>query len=173
MAASQRLQIIIESKPWGEIKGLKKRLEQAAALTLAVLPERLLPAASRAQLTLLLTTARAVQVLNRDYRGVDKPTNVLSFPQLERRALLKEKGGQEPLYVGDIAVAYQVVVKESKAEGKLPLDHVTHLLIHGILHLFGYDHDTLHRAQRMEKIEREVMATLGLLDPYAAMDDAD
>ncbi|MFA6279311.1 MAG: rRNA maturation RNase YbeY [Bdellovibrionales bacterium] len=173
MAVSERLHLIIESKPWGEIKGLKKRLEQATALTLAVLPERLLPAASRAQLTLLLTTAHAVQVLNRDYRGVDKPTNVLSFPQLERRALLKEQAGQDPLYVGDIAVAYQVVLKEAKAEGKLPLDHLTHLLIHGILHLFGYDHDTPRRAQLMEKIEREVMATLGLLDPYAAMDDDD
>lgn len=166
--------VIIEIKGagWKKIKGLEKRLAQASELTLATMPVALLPAARRAQATLLLTSDKAVQTLNHDYRGKDKPTNVLSFPQFERADLAKVgKTGLGNIYVGDIAVAYQTVVKEAKAEKKELLDHVTHLLIHGLLHLFGYDHDTDARASRMEKMEKEIMATLGLPDPYAPLED--
>ncbi len=157
----------IASVPWKKVRGLTKRLNAAAALTLSCLPDDLLPAARGAEATLLLTTDKAVQTLNRDYRGKDKPTNVLSFPQFERRELVKlGKKGVGGLYVGDIAVAYQFTAKEAKAEGKLLSDHVTHLMIHGLLHLFGYDHLTSRQAARMERLEKEIMATLGLPDPY-------
>lgn len=157
----------IASVPWKKVRGLTKRLETAAALTLSCLSADLLPVARGAEATLLLTTDKAVQTLNRDYRGKDKPTNVLSFPQFERRELVKlGKQGAEGLYVGDIAVAYQFTAKEAKAEGKPLLDHVTHLMIHGLLHLFGYDHLTPAQAARMERLEKEIMATLGLPDPY-------
>ncbi len=169
MAQRFRLHIDICNEPWRQIRGLKKRLESATALTLASLPAALLPAAKGAEVTLMLTTNAAVRALNHDYRGVDKPTNVLSFPQFERRDLIKAGKTGEPVYVGDIAVAYQVVVKEAKSEDKVLLDHVTHLLIHGLLHLFGYDHDTASKARPMEKLEREIMATLGLPDPYAPL----
>jgi len=163
------LQIEVASVSWGKVKGLQKRLAHAAELTFASLPETLLPAAKLAEMTLLLTTDKAVQTLNHDYRGMDKPTNVLSFPHYERRELIKLGKQAQPIYAGDIAVAYQYVVKEAKAEQKVLLDHVTHLVIHGILHLFGYDHDTDSRAARMEKMERELMASMGLLDPYAPL----
>ena len=171
MAKKSHLHIEFASVSWGKVKGLQKRLNQATELTLASLPEALIPAARVAEMTLLLTTDKAVQTLNHDYRGMNKPTNVLSFPHFERRELTKMAKLGLPLYVGDIAVAYQYVVKEAKAEQKMLLDHVTHLVIHGILHLFGYDHDTDARAARMEKMERELMASLGLLDPYAPVQE--
>ncbi|MDX9689595.1 MAG: rRNA maturation RNase YbeY [Proteobacteria bacterium] len=163
--------LTVASVPWSRITGLEKRLQAAAALTLAVLPEALLPVARQAEANVLLTTDRAVQRLNRDFRGKDKPTNVLSFPQFEARdlmALAKKRNfnDKNPICVGDIAIAYGTVAKEAKAEGKTILDHATHLTIHGLLHLFGYDHDTLVRANKMEKVEKEVMASLGLPDPY-------
>jgi probable rRNA maturation factor len=165
------LMIEIQAAGWETLKGLEKRLNEAALLTLSVLPQTLLPSAARAQMTLLLTSDKKVQALNRDFRGKDKPTNVLSFPQFDRKELFKagKEGGlaaKTPLYVGDIAVAYGTVLKEAKAAGKPVTDHLTHLLIHGLLHLFGYDHDTDSKATRMERLEKEVMATLGLPDPY-------
>lgn len=173
MAKISHLIIEQEGLGWAQVKGLKKRLQTATELTLASLPENLIPTARAAQVTVLLTTDRRVQSLNRDYRGIDKPTNVLSFPQYESKDLIKVGrkvvGG---LYVGDIAVAYQYVVREAKADGKQLLDHVTHLVIHGLLHLFGYDHDTDRRASRMEKMEKEIMASMGLLDPYAPIDES-
>lgn len=164
------LNLDLAAAPWRKVRGLEARLKGAAELALASLPEALLPAARGAELTVLLTTDRSVQTLNHDYRGKNKPTNVLSFPQFERRELVKlGKGGADGLYVGDIAIAYAFTAKEAKAEGKLLLDHVTHLMIHGILHLFGYDHLTPGQAARMEKLERVLMASLGLPDPYAPL----
>ncbi|MDD3181435.1 MAG: rRNA maturation RNase YbeY [Alphaproteobacteria bacterium] len=166
------LQIEINAQGWGKVPGLKRRLEQATALTLATLPATLLPAATKAQATLLLTTDGAVHKLNREFRNTDKTTNVLSFPQFERTELVKAARCIGDIYVGDIAVAYGTVVKEAKAEGKSVLDHLTHLLIHGLLHLFGYDHDTDSKATRMERLEKDIMATLGLPDPYVMIETA-
>ncbi len=160
------LHIETQTKSWGKVKGLEKRLQAAAELTLAALPSTLAPAAAKAQATLLLTTDAAVQKLNKEFRGKDKATNVLSFPQFDRKDLSKMARCIGDIYVGDIAVAYGTVVKEAKAEGKSELDHLTHLLIHGLLHLFGYDHDTNSKASQMERLEKQIMATLGLPDPY-------
>lgn len=177
MKKKDHLIIEVEGVSWSKLTGLQARLQAAARLTLACLPASLIALAPATQASVLLTSDKAVHVLNRDYRGVDKPTNVLSFPQFERPALLKRskkpfaKG--EELYAGDIAVAYGTVLKESKAERKEPLDHVTHLVVHGLLHLFGFDHDTDGRAARMEKLERQIMATLGLPDPYAPLEELD
>jgi len=162
-----RLHIEMASVPWKKIRGLTPRLKRAAALTLASLPVSLLPAARGAELTLLLTTDKAVQTLNLDFRGKDAPTNVLSFPAFERQDLVKIGKKEETLYVGDLAMAYHFTAKEAKVQHKDLLDHVTHLMIHGILHLFGYDHITSGQAARMEKLEKELMASMGLLDPYA------
>lgn len=168
-----RLEIDIASKPWEKVDGLHERLAAATELTLSVLPDTLLAVARFAQMTLLLTTDKAVQNLNRDLRGFDKPTNVLSFPQFERKDIVKLgkqdlQEGQE-IYVGDLAVAYDTTRKEARMEQKELLDHLTHLVIHGILHVFGFDHDTDAKAARMEKLEKEIMATLGLPDPYAEL----
>jgi probable rRNA maturation factor len=140
-------------------------------VALATLPSSLSKAAALGQMTVLLTHDREVQALNLDFRGKDKPTNVLSFPGFERPDLLRAARAGAPLYAGDIAVAYAFTSREAKAEGKKLLDHVTHLTIHGILHLYGYDHDTPARARVMEKLEKQIMATLGLPDPYAPISE--
>lgn len=159
------LHIQIDDKRWYKIPKLKSRMEQAAAETLAQLPKNLQRPCS---LTLLLGTDKMIRTLNRDFRGLDKPTNVLSFPQFGEEKELKSASRTEPLYVGDIAIAYQYMVDESKKYNKILINHLTHLMIHGILHLFGYDHLGDIDAQRMERLEKKIMRRLGLPDPYIA-----
>lgn len=164
------LHLEIAAATWSRLQGLEQRLQEAAGITLASLPKSLKPVAKRGQFTVLLTSDAAVRRLNRDFRGKDKPTNVLSFPHFTRGQLVKMGKGPLPkggVYVGDIAVAYQYTASEAKEEGKLLLDHLTHLVLHGILHIFGYNHETDATAARMERLETKLMAELGLADPYA------
>jgi probable rRNA maturation factor len=115
--------------------------------------------------SLLFTNDAAVQVLNRDWRGKDKPTNVLSFP-----------AGDSPVeteveFLGDIALALETVAAEAADEGKTFEHHTTHLLVHGFLHLCGYDHETGDDdAEEMETLERAILARLAIADPYAVND---
>ncbi|MCL2468887.1 MAG: rRNA maturation RNase YbeY [Alphaproteobacteria bacterium] len=167
MRTSPLLCLEIELASWHTLKALAKTLKAARLAVQDALPVSLQPIAQKAQVTLLLTSDKKIRALNKAYRGVDKATNVLSFPQYERKDLpAAARLSPDVLYLGDIAATWGVVIKESKAEGKMPLHHVTHLFIHGLLHLWGYDHDTPARASRMEKMERQIMKTLDLPDPY-------
>ena len=103
-------------------------------------------------------TTRRCSRLNRDFRGKDKPTNVLSFP-----APANPEG-----HLGDIAIAYGVTAREAETAGKSLADHATHLAVHGVLHLLGYDHETDAEAEVMEPLEDAILAELGIADPYAA-----
>ncbi len=123
-------------------------------------------AAPGAEVSVLFCDDGAIRALNRDWRGVDKPTNVLSFPAGGPAA----PGGPAPL--GDIAVAFETVRREAGAEGKTVSAHLTHLLVHGFLHLLNHDHDTDHAAAAMEALEARVLARLGLPDPYAGSEPA-
>ncbi len=114
------------------------------------------------ELSIVLTSDAAVQELNRDYRGKDHPTNVLSFPGYEDASLLP---GQ-PLALGDIILAYETLDNEAKAQGKTFRQHLAHLLIHGFLHLLGYTHETDSDAQLMESMETNIMKRAGFPDPY-------
>ena len=98
--------------------------------------------------------------LNRDYRGRDYATNVLSFPYEEAR------GERSPM-LGDLAICPAVVAREAREQGKALRDHFAHLTVHGTLHLVGYDHENERDAVHMEAIERKVLAGLGIADPYA------
>ena len=109
---------------------------------------------SAPKVTVLLTDDVRVRTLNREFRGKDKPTNVLSFP------------GAEPPYLGDIAIAYQTVVKEARAQAKSFAAHAAHLTVHGILHLLDYDHEGDAAAKIMETLEIQILAKLGMSDPY-------
>ena len=108
-----------------------------------------------------------IRELNRDYRGKDKATNVLSFPMMDPDEL---EGpfipGIEQL-LGDIVIAYETTVREAEEQNKLLAAHVTHLIVHGTLHLLGYDHEDDTDAETMESLERSILATIGLPDPYA------
>ncbi|MDP9127859.1 MAG: rRNA maturation RNase YbeY [Pseudomonadota bacterium] len=159
-----KIDIQIELKGWRKIPRLKARLDAAARTTMALLPQyRSMPLA----VTLLLTGNAAIQRLNRDFRGLDKPTNILSFPQYEPAQLPKKSKAPEPVFIGDLAMAYQYMVGEAKKDNKILIDHIVHLFIHGILHLFGYHHASASAAARMEGLEKKVMAELGLPNPYA------
>lgn len=96
--------------------------------------------------------------LNREWRGFDKPTNVLSFPAADM--------GHPEAPLGDIALSFETCTRESTEEGKRLEDHVTHLVIHGVLHLLGLDHDQPHEADEMEEVERRILGRLGIADPY-------
>jgi len=116
-------------------------------------------------LVILLTDNEAVQVLNGRFRGKDKPTNVLSFP-----------GGDMPMpgapvHLGDIVLAFCVCRDEAEAQGKSLTNHLTHLVIHGVLHVLGRDHEDEAEAEAMEAEERVLLASLGVADPYILPDD--
>jgi probable rRNA maturation factor len=158
----------IEDPRWRHMPHICARLEKAAKATIAHLPKAL---RFPCTLTLLLTKDATIKRLNHDFRGIGKPTNVLSFPQFHPEEL-PHMGRKDPhLHIGDIAISYQYVVVEAKKEHKILEDHVVHLLIHGLLHLFGYDHMTEAEANRMERLEKKIMADLGLPDPYAPIAD--
>lgn len=116
------------------------------------------------EIGLVLTDDEEVRRLNRDYRGKDRPTNVLSFALTEGEEM-PETGG--PVMLGDIVLAYDTVMREAEDQGKRAADHARHLVVHGILHLLGYDHLTDEEAHRMERLEASVLARFGLADPYA------
>ena len=118
-----------------------------------------------AELAVMLTDDTGIQTLNSNWRGIDKPTNVLSFPALQPTG--SGTPGDAPRMLGDIAIAYQTTRKEADDEQK-PFDHhLSHLAVHGFLHLIGYDHENDNDAEAMESLEQEILAELGIPDPYA------
>lgn len=124
---------------------------------------------SDAELAIMLTDDAGIRTLNQNWRGIDKPTNVLSFP-----ALQPPEGAEEPddmpRMLGDIAIAYETTRREADEEDKPFANHLSHLAIHGFLHLVGYDHEKDDEAEEMEALERQILATLGIADPYADQD---
>ncbi|NQW09274.1 MAG: rRNA maturation RNase YbeY [Alphaproteobacteria bacterium] len=118
-----------------------------------------------AELAVLLIDDPAQRVLNRDHRGKDAATNVLSFP-----AGYAPPAGPKPL--GDITIAYGVSAREAVEQGKTLADHLSHLVVHGVLHLLGHHHDAPDEAEVMESLERCILARLGVADPYADDDVA-
>jgi len=158
------LTILIDDPRWYRIARLRARLEKTAKTTLTHLPKSLCFSCAA---TVLLTNDAAMRRLNRDFRGPDKPTNVLSFPHFTPRQLTKKGKAAQGVYAGDVALGYQYIVAEAKRDHKILINHATHLLVHGILHLFGYDHVSGSGAIRMERLEKSIMSRLGLPDPYA------
>ncbi len=118
--------------------------------------------ASHGEVSVVLTDDEAIRLLNHEWRRIDKPTNVLSFP-----ATMSANSAPEPL-LGDIVIAYETVARESTAEHKPFLHHLAHLAVHGFLHLMGYDHQTDSQADAMEGLERDILADLDIADPYRA-----
>lgn len=118
------------------------------------------------------TTDAEVRTLNASYRGKDKPTNVLSFPMVQPDLLDSlDIGDDGEALLGDIVLADGVCREEAAAKGVSIATHATHLIVHGTLHLLGYDHIDDVEAETMEAIEREALASLGIADPYAIVDD--
>ncbi len=124
-----------------------------------------------AELAVMLTDDGGIRTLNHNWRGIDKATNVLSFPALQPTG---PRGDDDaPRMLGDIAIAYETLRREADDEGKPFTDHLSHLAVHGFLHLIGYDHENDDDAKAMEALEQEILAQLGIPDPYAERERMD
>lgn len=156
------IDILIEAEGWKDLPGVEAIAEAAAAATLK--SEK-----NTGDVTILLTDDAEMRRLNASFRGKDKPTNVLSFPAIPPPPGMK---GAESLFLGDLALGYETCAVEASAEGKLLRDHLSHLVVHGLLHLMGYDHETEVEAERMEGRERAILSTLGIADPYSGAEEA-
>ena len=153
-------------RPWpdGEWETLAERAAEAAA---QVAPELANP---RLSASLLFTSDAEIHALNREWRQRDKPTNVLSFPMLDRDDLLALAAEGPPELLGDVALAHETCAREAADKG-IPLDHhAAHLIVHGLLHLAGHDHEiSLADAEAMEALEVKALELIGIADPYSAI----
>jgi probable rRNA maturation factor len=151
------IEILIDDDAWPEaLPEVSKLAFEAADSALSFLPPEM---GEDLGLVVFLTDDETVRDLNERFRGKDAPTNVLSFPSPP-----ENPEGQ----VGDIALAFGVCQREAAQQGKPLGAHLQHLVVHGVLHLVGYDHETDEEAEKMEGLERIILAGLGVADPYAA-----
>jgi len=150
--------------PWPTATDWEALVSKAADAAARVATELANP---RLSVSLLFADDAEVHELNREWRGKDKPTNVLSFPMLERSELLALPGEGPPELLGDIALSLETCTREA-AEKAVPLEqHATHLIVHGLLHLAGHDHETSPKdASAMEALEIKALALMGIEDPY-------
>lgn len=157
--AGPSIAIAVEADGWppsDELSALVQRVAGAALADLAlVVPDG-------CELGVTFTDDAAIRLLNAQWRGKDKATNVLSFPAFPVRA-----GAPLPPLLGDIVLARETVTREAREEGKAFADHLSHLVLHGLLHLVGYDHETDDEAEAMESAERRILGGLAIPDPYA------
>ena len=150
----------------------RKKIEHAAACAFLNAKK---PAAFKErnfEINILLTTDSNVKKLNKNYRGKDSATNVLSFPQINLNGFKKADLAIFPIQsyipLGDIVLANELIKKEAKQQGKTFEDHVVHLIVHGVLHLLGYDHMNNPDADKMEKLECKTLESLDYPNPYEA-----
>ncbi|WP_046861643.1 rRNA maturation RNase YbeY [Microvirga massiliensis] len=151
------LEISTEASGWEtSIPDLEERVGKAVDAAVAAVPSP----PGEATLSVLLTDDAAIRELNAAWRHQDKPTNVLSFPAPATMP------GPGPRHLGDIALAFETMVREAETEGKTLQDHLSHLVIHGVLHLLGFDHEVEAEAEIMESLEVAALRSLGIADPY-------
>jgi probable rRNA maturation factor len=154
-------EVLVVADCWQSEPGAEAAIHRAIATAAAMADA----GAGDAELAVMLTDDSGIRTLNSNWRGIDKPTNVLSFPALQPTG--PAGPDDAPRMLGDIAIAYETARKEADDEQK-PFDHhLSHLAIHGFLHLIGYDHETDEDAEAMETLEQEILAQLGIPDPYA------
>ena len=147
-----KLDVLVESGLWnepGKVKVVLRRAIGQAAATLST---------SGVEIAIVLTDDSAIRLLNRQWRGIDAATNVLSFPS-------QDPGGRGP-FIGDLVLARQTIAREASAERKPFAHHLAHLAVHGFLHLLGYDHENDKDAAVMERLERKILRRLAIPDPY-------
>ena len=159
--SSLEIEIVRHSDLWDSIEVSGDTLSRAALAAFAATSAA--PDAAPCEVTLVLTDDDEMRELNRTWRGKDSSTNVLSFPAGKP---VGEAHG-EPSPLGDIVLAGETVIEEAKLKGIPAADHTAHLVVHGMLHLLGFDHERDADAERMEALETKVLAGLGIADPYA------
>ncbi len=155
--------IIFDSPLWAKSKlSARQRVNNVLKTAWDMVPKR--PKGVLPELTVTLTDDQNIQILNRDYRSKNKPTNVLSFPMFDQISDIPSGAGQVPL--GDIMIAFETIKCESLDQHKTLSDHFTHMLVHGFLHLLGYDHINHSDAESMESLEIKILKKLGIDNPY-------
>jgi probable rRNA maturation factor len=153
------IDLLVEGGDWAPEAELETIVREAVA---AAMSETGAFAKEGTELSVVFSDDEHIKELNAQWRGKDKPTNVLSFP-----AFMPKRGAPLPPLLGDIVLAAETVIREAALEGKEVRHHITHLVIHGFLHLLGYDHETGEEAEEMEAVERRALARLAIPDPYA------
>ncbi len=151
--AGPKIDFVIESALWKAAPDSRATLRRAVAAAAAALSTK------HGELAIVLSDDSAIRMLNRDWRGTDAATNVLSFPT-------RHRNDAAPPLLGDIVLAYETIAREAEQQGKLFAHHLAHLAVHGFLHLLGYDHERDDDAERMEALERDILARLEIPDPY-------
>lgn len=159
-----RLLLAVEDEGWTGLGETEAWVREALGAVARRLPEL---GGAETEISVTLSSDAAVRELNREWRGKDRPTNILSFPMTALRP-----GDRPGPLLGDLILARETLLREAREEGKPAADHFRHLLVHGILHLLGHDHETDADADRMEALEIEILAGLGIPDPYAEPADA-
>jgi probable rRNA maturation factor len=154
-------EVLVVADCWRSEPGAETVIQRA----IAAAAETVEADVSQAELAVMLTDDAGIRTLNSNWRGIDKPTNVLSFPALQPTG--RSGPDAAPRMLGDIAIAYQTARMEADDEQKPFEHHLSHLAVHGFLHLIGYDHEKDDDAETMETLEAEILAQLGIPDPFA------
>jgi probable rRNA maturation factor len=155
--------VLAESPLWEAEPDAEAVVRRAISQAAAVVD----PRDSAAEVAVLLCDDATIAALNAQWRGREEPTNVLSFPAPPVPDVMVSGAA---VHLGDIAIANETVIREAREQGRTVSAHLAHLAVHGFLHLLGYDHQTDSEAEHMEGLEREILAVLGISDPYAPHD---
>jgi probable rRNA maturation factor len=160
-----QIEVMARSTRW------RRQPRAATIVKSAILAAAKAVSTTHAELAIVLSHDSAIQALNRDWRGKNAPTNVLSFPSAPPGPVRRGGKSREPSpYIGDIVIAYETTAREAAAEGKPFNHHLAHLAVHGFLHLVGYDHENDRDAEEMERLERRILRRMAIPDPYARHD---
>jgi probable rRNA maturation factor len=149
-----QIDVVIDAGQWKKTRNVRHLVRRAVHEAAGV------QSTTGSELAIVLTNDSAIRQLNRVWRNVDAPTNVLSFPAATKQ------GPDEPAHLGDIVLAYETIAREARDEGKPLANHVAHLVVHGYLHLLGFDHERNADAEEMEQTERDILQRLAIPDPY-------
>jgi probable rRNA maturation factor len=146
-----KIDVLVDSERWKDAERIKSMVRRAVTQAAGTV------STTGTELAIVLTDDSAIRLLNRDWRGIDAATNVLSFPA---------KNAGDARHLGDIVLAFETIAREARNERKPLAHHIAHLAVHGFLHLVGYDHQRNLEAAAMENIEREILRQLAIPDPY-------
>ncbi len=155
------LAIDIAYSGWqGVVEASKEQIAEAVRLVI----ERISHYPVQYELSIVFANDETVQKLNRDYRHKDQPTNILSFPQIDRFSDVRDM--PSPVMLGDLVLSWETISFEAVSQEKVLIHHVLHLVVHGVMHLLGFDHMTELEADEMEKIEIDILKQLHIPNPY-------
>lgn len=162
-APDAQIDVAIQDPAWEDITGIDGLVSTTVrtALSMAKMPKKI--DGKKLEISFMLANDELTHVLNREYREKDKPTNILTFAALDdEHAPL----GPDVVSLGDVVLSYQTIEREAKEQGRFLRDHITHLVVHGTLHLLGYDHIEDNQATDMETLEIRILEKLGVQNPY-------